>query len=62
VLHLLVGQIENVEIAYPVAFGLDFAPRLVQMWSKPGSKPHIVLKDEYVLMITRRDLSPDVDV
>ncbi|GAG24358.1 unnamed protein product, partial [marine sediment metagenome] len=46
-LHLLVGQIENVEIAYPVAFGLDFAPRLVQMWSKPGLKPHIVLKDEY---------------
>ncbi|SPF37166.1 hypothetical protein SBDP1_160029 [Syntrophobacter sp. SbD1] len=61
-LHLLVGQVENVEIAFPVAFSLDFAPRLVQMCGELGFKPHIVLKDEYVLMITRRDLSPDVDV
>jgi hypothetical protein len=62
VLYLLVGQIENVEIAFPFAFNLDFAPGLVQMWSKPGWKPHIVLKDEYILVITFRDLSPDVDV
>jgi hypothetical protein len=60
--RLFVGQIKNIEIAFPVAFGLDFGPRLVQIFGKPGSKPHIVLKNEYVLMITRHHMSPDVDV
>src|SRR5436309_1164264 len=43
-------------------FGRDFIPRLVQMSCKPGMKPYIVLKDENVRMITRRNLPPNVDV
>jgi hypothetical protein len=62
VLRFLVGQVDDVEVALPLPGGLDFAPRPVQMWSKPALEPYVILKDKHILMITRRDLSPKADM
>jgi hypothetical protein len=62
VLHFEIRHIKNIESALLIIFGHDFVPRLVQISCKPEMKPYVVFKDKYVLMITRRNLLPDIDV
>jgi hypothetical protein len=62
VLRFEIRYIKNIESPSLITFGHDFVPHLVQISCKPGMKPHVVLKNNDVHMITRRNLPPNTDV
>jgi len=60
--RLHVRHIKDVEAFAVSAFDRNILPGLVQMTSKTGMKPNVILEDERILLLTLSNSPPDVNM